>query len=106
MRNYWFSIRERGIFCPGKQIKGLSGGVRRYAAQAGPQIDAARAEKNRFRMKTNYFTREGTMLPDKQRKAYGAFYDAARYNDILEPKTTLLLHLGVAMAMGCSPCMH
>jgi len=36
------------------KIKGLRGGVHRYAAQANPQIDTARAEKNRFRMKTNY----------------------------------------------------
>jgi len=43
------------------------------------------------------------MLPDKQKKAYGAFYDAARNNDILEPKTTLLVHLAAAMALGCYP---
>jgi len=54
MRNYWFSIRKRGFFCPGKEIKGLRGGVHRYAAQVTPLIDAARAEKDRFRMKTNY----------------------------------------------------
>jgi hypothetical protein len=32
---------------------GLRGGVHRYAAQVKPLIDAARAEKDRFRMKTN-----------------------------------------------------
>jgi hypothetical protein len=52
MRHYWFLIRERGIFRPGKEIEGLRGGVRWYAAQASPKIDAARAEKNRFRMET------------------------------------------------------
>jgi len=52
MRNYQFSIWKRGIFRPGKEIKGLRGGVHGYAAQASPQIDAARAKKNRFRMKT------------------------------------------------------
>jgi len=31
----------------------LRGGVHRYAAQASALIDTARAEKNRFRMKTN-----------------------------------------------------
>ena len=46
------------------------------------------------------------MLPEKQQKAFGDFYDTARSNDILEPKTTLLLHLGAAMALGCSPCME
>ena len=45
------------------------------------------------------------MLPDKQQQAYGAFYDEVRHNDILDPKTTLLLHLATAMALGCSPCM-
>ena len=46
------------------------------------------------------------MLPEKQQHKYGEFYDAARHNDILEPKTTFLLHLGAAMALGCSPCME
>ena len=43
------------------------------------------------------------MLPEKQQKAYGEFYDAARNNGTLEPKTTLLVHLGAAMALGCYP---
>jgi hypothetical protein len=50
MRNYWFPIRKRGIFRSGKEIEGLRGGVRWYAAQANPKIDAARAEKDRFRV--------------------------------------------------------
>jgi hypothetical protein len=52
MRHYWFPIRKRGIFRPGKEIEGLRGGVHRYAAQASPKIDAAMAEKDRFRMET------------------------------------------------------
>jgi len=47
-----FSIWKRGIFRRGKEIKGWRGGVHRYAAQASPPIDAASAEKNRFRTKT------------------------------------------------------
>jgi hypothetical protein len=43
------------------------------------------------------------MLPEKQQQAYGEFYDAARNNLILETKTTLLVHLGAAMALGCTP---
>lgn len=46
------------------------------------------------------------MLPEKQQKAFGEFYDTVRHNGILDPKTTLLLHLGAAMALGCSPCME
>jgi hypothetical protein len=51
-----FPSRERGIFRRGKEIKGLRGGVHRYAAQASPQIDAATAEKDRFRTETSYAT--------------------------------------------------
>jgi hypothetical protein len=43
------------------------------------------------------------MLPDKQKNAYRAFYDAARDNGFLETKTTLLIHFAVAMALGCYP---
>jgi hypothetical protein len=52
MRQYWFPIWKRGIFRPGKEIKGLRGGAHRYAAQASPMIDTARVKKNRFRMET------------------------------------------------------
>ena len=45
------------------------------------------------------------MLPEKQRKSYQDFYDAARYNEILEPKTTLMIHMATAMALGCHPWM-
>jgi hypothetical protein len=43
------------------------------------------------------------MLPRKQQKTYTDFYDSARYNEILEPKTTLMVHLAAAMAVGCYP---
>jgi hypothetical protein len=46
--------RKGGIFHPGKEIKGLRGGVHRYAAQVSPKIDAAWAEKNPFRMENFY----------------------------------------------------
>ena len=46
------------------------------------------------------------MLPENQRKSFDEYYDSARHNTILEPKTTLLLHLSAAMALGCSPCME
>jgi hypothetical protein len=47
-----FPIRKRGIFRRGKEIKRLRGGVHQYATQAISQIDAATAEKNRFRTET------------------------------------------------------
>jgi hypothetical protein len=43
------------------------------------------------------------MLPLTQKKAYTDFYHSARHNAILEPKTTVLLHLASAMAFGCYP---
>ena len=43
------------------------------------------------------------MLPEKQDKAFSEFYKSARYNKILDQKTTLLLHLATAMAAACYP---
>ena len=43
------------------------------------------------------------MLPRKQKAAFGRFYKSARGNEILDPKTTLLLHFASAMAFGCYP---
>ena len=46
------------------------------------------------------------MLPIKQKKEYANFYDSARNNDILDPKTTLMIHLASAMAFACYPWMQ
>ena len=46
------------------------------------------------------------MLPEKQKKAYRSFYDSTRNNDILDPKTTLLIHFASAMAFACYPWME
>lgn len=43
------------------------------------------------------------MLPGEQKRAFGAFYRSARKNEILDPKTTLMLLLATAMAVGCDP---
>lgn len=43
------------------------------------------------------------MLPKEQNKAFNQFYKTARHNNILEPKTTLMIHLATAMALGCYP---
>ena len=32
-----------------------------------------------------------------------AFYDSVRHNDVLDPRTTTMLHLATAMAVGCYP---
>lgn len=43
------------------------------------------------------------MLPDKQKNSFTEFYNSARYNEILEPTTTLMIHMAVAMAVACYP---
>ena len=43
------------------------------------------------------------MLPEKQDKAFAEFYKSARFNKILDPKTTLLIHLATAMSAACYP---
>ena len=43
------------------------------------------------------------MLPERQHTAYQAFSEAAKNNGILDPKTTRLIYLAVAMTIGCYP---
>ena len=43
------------------------------------------------------------VLPEKQLKAFGSFYKSARYNGILDEKTTLMIHLASAMSAACYP---
>jgi hypothetical protein len=43
------------------------------------------------------------MLPKNQEKAFSAFYGSAHHNAVLDEKTTLLIHLATAMAVGCIP---
>jgi alkylhydroperoxidase/carboxymuconolactone decarboxylase family protein YurZ len=45
------------------------------------------------------------MLPN-QEKAFWDFYNTARHNEVLDDKTTLMLHLAASMAVGCYPCMR
>jgi hypothetical protein len=52
----------------------------------------------------NYnLVKEEIMLSKEQTKLYTDFYDSARHNKVLEPKTTLMIHLASAMALGCYP---
>ena len=43
------------------------------------------------------------MLSKEQNDLWNAAYGAARHNDVLDPRTTTLMHLAVAMAVGCYP---
>ncbi len=46
------------------------------------------------------------MLAKNQLETFGAFYDSARHNKVLDPKTTYLIHMAAAMAVACYPCME
>jgi alkylhydroperoxidase/carboxymuconolactone decarboxylase family protein YurZ len=46
------------------------------------------------------------MLTGEPKKTFDAFYDAVHSNGVLPAKTTYLLHLATAMAVGCVPCME
>ena len=43
------------------------------------------------------------MLPEKQHNAFGEFYKSARYNKVLDEKTTLMIHLATSMSVACYP---
>jgi len=43
------------------------------------------------------------MLAPKQEQAFNEFQNVTRNNDILEPKTSIMLHLAAAMAVSCYP---
>jgi len=43
------------------------------------------------------------MLPEIQDKAFADFYKSARFNKILDQKTTVLIHLATAMSAACYP---
>jgi hypothetical protein len=42
-------------------------------------------------------------MPTEQDKAFDAFYRTARYNGILDPRTTVMIHLATAMSTACYP---
>jgi hypothetical protein len=43
------------------------------------------------------------VLSDESARAFSAFYDSAHHNEVLDRKTTLLVHLAAAMSSGCDP---
>ena len=43
------------------------------------------------------------LLSKKQKRAYAEFYRSARNNEILDARTTLMIHLAAALAIGCYP---
>jgi AhpD family alkylhydroperoxidase len=45
------------------------------------------------------------MLPERLKKDFVNFHNSMVANGILDPKTTVMIQLGTAMAFGCYPCM-
>ncbi len=43
------------------------------------------------------------MLPSKQDGAFRDFYDSASKNEDLDEKTTVMIQIASAMAVGCYP---
>ena len=43
------------------------------------------------------------MQETPQSATWQAFYDAARHNETLDERTTVMLHLASAMALACDP---
>ncbi len=43
------------------------------------------------------------MLSKEQTEQWDSFYHSARHNEVFDERTTTLLHLAVAMAVGCDP---
>jgi hypothetical protein len=43
------------------------------------------------------------LLPKEQDRTFAAFSRAAKESVELDPKTTVMLHLAAAMAVGCYP---
>jgi len=59
------------------------------ALEIGPQTNASRKAER--------------MAPNEQIKAFNEFYDTACNNEILDPKTTILIQIATATALGCYP---
>ncbi len=46
------------------------------------------------------------MIPENLKKSFIDFHKTIIANDILDAKTTFMIEMGAAMAVGCYPCME
>lgn len=46
------------------------------------------------------------MIPANLKKSFIDFHKTIVANDVLDPKTTFMIEMGAAMAVGCYPCME
>ena len=73
-----FSDWKRAVFRCGKEIKGLRGGVHRYAVQVSLQIDVATAEKSRLWTETNWQAAlDGLSINGKQ-------FEVSRFEEVVQ----------------------
>ena len=46
------------------------------------------------------------MIPEHLKNNFVGFHKAMIDNKVLDPKTTFMIEMGAAMALGCYPCME
>ncbi|MFH2218687.1 MAG: carboxymuconolactone decarboxylase family protein [Pseudomonadota bacterium] len=46
------------------------------------------------------------MMPKNLKKSFIQFHDEMISNGVIDPKTTFMIEMGAAMAVGCYPCME
>jgi len=46
------------------------------------------------------------MIPENLKKSFIDFHNSMISNEVLDPKTTFMIEMGAAMAVGCYPCME
>jgi AhpD family alkylhydroperoxidase len=46
------------------------------------------------------------MIPANLKNSFIDFHKSMIANEVLDPKTTFMIELGAAMAVGCYPCME
>lgn len=44
-------------------------------------------------------------MPKHLKKSFKTFHDEIISNGVIDPKTTFMIEMGAAMAVGCYPCM-
>jgi hypothetical protein len=72
------------------------------AGQPGPSVDRedhAATEASRY----DKAIKGEHMLPEKQKSAYEQFYESTAKNELLDPKTTVMIQLAASFVIGCYP---
>ncbi len=46
------------------------------------------------------------MMPKNLKSSFKEFHDDMIANGVIDPKTTFMIEMGAAMAVGCYPCME